>query len=43
MLGLMKTCAKLGISFYRFLGDRFAVYGAPHVPSLPQLVRLAPA
>jgi hypothetical protein len=37
MLGLMKTCARLGVSYYRFLGDRFAV------PSLPDLVRLASA
>lgn len=43
MLGLMKTCAKLNVSFYRFLGDRFAVQGAPSVPSLPALVRMAPA
>jgi hypothetical protein len=43
MLGLMKTCAKLGVSYYRFLGDRFAVPGAPVVPSLPSLVRLAKA
>lgn len=43
MLGLMKTCAKLNVSFYQFLGDRFGVDGAPHVPSLPKLVRLAPA
>jgi Transposase IS66 family len=43
MLGLLKTCAKLKVSFYRFLGDRFAVPGAPHVPSLPHLVRLAAA
>jgi hypothetical protein len=43
MLGLMKTCAKLGVSYYRFLGDRFAVPGAPAIPSLPDLVRLASA
>jgi hypothetical protein len=43
MLGLMKTCAKLKISFYQFLGDRFAVNGAPSVQKLPTLVRLAPA
>jgi hypothetical protein len=43
MLGLMKTCAKLGVSYYRFLGDRFAVPGAANVPSLPRLVRLASA
>jgi len=24
----MKTCAKLSVSFYQFLGDRFAVPGA---------------
>jgi len=41
MLGLMKTCAKLGVSYYRFLGDRFAVTGAASVPSLPRLVKLA--
>lgn len=43
MLGLMKTCAKLGISYYRFLGDRFAVPDADIVPKLPSLVRLAAA
>jgi hypothetical protein len=43
MLGLMKTCAKLNVSFYRFLGDRFAVEGAAHVPNLPDLVRMATA
>lgn len=43
MLGLMKTCAKLDISFYRFLGDRFAVPGAPDVPYLPDLVSAAHA
>ena len=42
-LGLAKTCAKLGISFYQFLGDRFVVPGAPSVPSLPTLVRMAHA
>jgi hypothetical protein len=43
MLGLLKTCAKLGVSYYHFLGDRFAVPGAIPVPSLPDLVRAAPA
>lgn len=43
MLGLMKTCAKLKVSYYQFLGDRFGVQGAPHVPRLPDLVRLAAA
>jgi hypothetical protein len=41
MLGLAKTCAKLDVSFWRFLGDRFNVPGAECVPSLPHLVRLA--
>ena len=43
MLGLLKTCSKLGISYYQFLGDRFAVPGAAFVPPLPTLVRLAKA
>lgn len=43
MIGLLKTCAKLRISFYQFLGDRFAVPGTPHVQWLPDLVRHAPA
>ncbi len=43
MIGLMKTCAKLGVSFYRFLGCRFAVPQARQVPWLPDLVCAAPA
>lgn len=43
MLGLVKTCAKLNVSFWRYLGDRFDVPGADSVPSLPGLVRLAAA
>jgi hypothetical protein len=39
MLGLMKTCGKLGISFYRYLGDRLQVPGAVTIPALPDLVR----
>jgi hypothetical protein len=39
MLGLAKTCAKQGVSFYRFLGDRFAVPGAQPVTNLAHLVR----
>ena len=38
-LGLMKTCHKLGISYWDYLGDRLKVPGAPHVPRLPDLVR----
>ena len=41
MLGLLKTCSKLRVSYYRFLGDRFAVPGASSIDSLPSLVRLA--
>ena len=43
MLGLIKTCAKLDVSFYRLLGDRLTVPNAPHVPRLPGLVRLVAA
>ena len=38
-LGLMKICAKQGISFWDYLGDRLNVPGAPHVPRLQDLVR----
>ena len=41
MLGLMKTCTKLGLSFFRFLGHRLSVPGAITVPPLPDLVRHA--
>jgi hypothetical protein len=43
LLGLMKTCRKLGVSFYRYLGDRLRVPGAVPVPPLPDLVRQAAA
>lgn len=43
MIGLLKTCAKLRISFYQFLGSRFAVPGVQYVQWLPDLVRAAPA
>jgi len=43
MLGLLKTCSKLGVSYYQFLGDRFAVPGVTAVPPLPILVSLAKA
>jgi hypothetical protein len=42
-LGLMKTCAKLGISFWDYLGARLHVPGAPIVAPLPQLIRQAAA
>ncbi len=41
LLGLMKTCRKLGVSFYRYLGDRLRVPDATTVPPLPDLVRQA--
>jgi hypothetical protein len=41
LLGLMKTCSKLGVSFFRYLGDRLHVPDAVTVPPLPDLVRQA--
>jgi len=41
VLGLMKTCGKLKVSFYRYLGDRLHVLGAITMPPLPDLVRQA--
>jgi transposase IS66 family protein len=38
-LGLSKTCAKLGIAFWDYLGSRLALPNQPHIPYLPQLVR----
>ena len=38
-LGLMKTCQKLGISFWDYLGDRLKVPEAPAVPRLADLIR----
>jgi Transposase IS66 family len=38
-LGLLKTCQKLGISFFAYLGARLAVPDAPVIPALPDLVR----
>jgi hypothetical protein len=43
LLGLLKTCRKLGVSFYRYLGDRLRVPGAMPVPPLANLVRHAGA
>jgi hypothetical protein len=37
-LGIAKTCAKLGISFWDYLGARLAVAGNAAVPYLPELV-----
>ncbi len=41
LLGLMKTCGKLKVSFFRYLGDRLHVPGATAIPPLPDLVRQA--
>ena len=37
-LGLIKTCQKLGLSFFDYLGTRLGVPGAPLIPPLPDLV-----
>ena len=37
-LSLAKTCAKLGIAFWDYLGDRFAIPTHTEVPYLPGLV-----
>jgi len=38
--GLATTCAKLGVSFWDYLGHRPSAAGATCVPALPDLVRL---
>lgn len=38
-LGLAKTCRKLGLSFWDYLGNRLAVPGANNVPYLPKIIR----
>ena len=38
-LGLLKTCAKLGVSFWDYLGARLKIPEADPVPWLPDLVR----
>jgi hypothetical protein len=38
-LSLLKTCQKLRISFWSYLGARLGVAGLPDVPPLPDLVR----
>jgi hypothetical protein len=38
-LSLSKTCAKLGVSFWAFLGDRLRLPDASAVPFLPDLIR----
>ncbi|MCJ2091466.1 hypothetical protein MKK67_02930 [Methylobacterium sp. J-072] len=41
MLGLMKTCATLRVSFFRYLGDRLGIPDGDAIPPLPDLVRNA--
>jgi hypothetical protein len=38
-LGLAKTCKKLGIVFWHYLGSRLGVPGQPDVPSLAETVK----
>jgi hypothetical protein len=38
-LGLAKTCAKLGLAFWDYLGDRLAIPVQGAVPYLPELIR----
>lgn len=38
-LSLLKTCSKLGISFWDYLGDRLKIPEAGAVPWLPDLIR----
>jgi Transposase IS66 family len=38
-LSLHKTCAKLGVAFWDYLGSRLAVPSQPQVPYLPAIVR----
>ena len=41
-LALMKTCQKLGVPFFHFLGCRLNVQGAPDIAPLPDMVIAAP-
>ena len=38
-LGLAKTCAKLGVAFWDYLGSRLGISMSPDVPPLSELVR----
>ena len=37
-LGLAKTCAKLEIAFWDYLGDRLAVPRTQAIPPLPEII-----
>ena len=41
LLGLMKTCMKLGVSFFAYLGDRLDIPTQAPIPPLPDLIRQA--
>jgi hypothetical protein len=41
LLGLMKTCIKLDVSFFRYLGDRLGIPAQEPIPPLPDLIRQA--
>ena len=41
LLGLLKTCQKLGVSFFDYLGARLKITGAPVIAPLPNLVSAA--
>jgi hypothetical protein len=41
LLGLMKTCRKLGVSFFEYLGHRLGVASARPISPLANLVRAA--
>ena len=41
MLGLAKTCAKLNVSFFDYLGDRIGIPG-PYIPPLAELIIAGP-
>jgi hypothetical protein len=38
-LGLVKTCAKLGVAFWDYLGSRLGISSSPEVPPLSDLIR----
>lgn len=38
LLGLMKTCQKLDISFFHYLGSRLHIPAEPNIPPLPELI-----
>ena len=42
MLGLAKTCMKIDIPFYHYIGSRLGIPG-PQIPPLASLIRPAPA